>query len=119
MARAAALLSPGGAPMRRVSFGRFVAVFLRGFIVGHGEDLRWNSTAPQELHSTVWGDYCVLFFLCVARGWTLSKFVNRLAAISDPESRHHAVRSLVKARYGDALTLEKRDGVDGPHMRRT
>ena len=83
----------------------------------HGENLRWNSTPLQGLLSTVCGDYCVLFLLCVARGWTLSEFVDRLAAIPEPESRDHAVRSLIKARYGDALTLEKGDGVVDVHVR--
>ena len=83
----------------------------------HGTALRWNSTALQGLLSTVCGDYCVLFLLCVARGWALDDFVRRLAAIPDPESRDHTVRSLMKTHYGDSLTLEKGDGIDDVHVR--
>ena len=82
----------------------------------HGRQLQWNSTALQGLFSTVCGDYCVLFLLLSARGWTLADFVTRMAEVPDPESRDHAVRSLVKRLYGELVTYEPGDGADAVHI---
>ena len=62
------------------------------------------------------GDYCVLFLLLFAHGWTLEDFVARMAEIEDPESRDHAVRSLVKELYGELVDYESGDGVDDVHV---
>lgn len=64
------------------------------------QQIKWNSTCLQGVSSTACGDYCVLFSLLFARGWTMSRFVARLDCVSDAEQRDHSVRRAVIMLYG-------------------
>ena len=59
-----------------------------------------NTLQLQGVTSTTCGDYCVLFCLLVARGWSMQRFVSRLNKISTHEIRDHAVRQLIVKLYG-------------------
>ena len=61
----------------------------------------YNNTLLQNLSSTACGDYCVLFCLLSARGWSLQRFVNWLSSFDLSETRDHTLRRLLIEMYGD------------------
>ena len=82
-----------------------------------GNTLLWNDSPLQGALSTVCGDYCVLFCLLKARGWSTQDFSTWMEQIPDSESRDHAVRFTTKNLYGEFYTDEDTlEGVDGVHV---
>jgi hypothetical protein len=82
------------------------------------ERVVWNNNQLQGLTSTVCGDYCVLFILLYARGWTFEKFINRLLMSSNCETRDHSVRATLVHLYGTnawSSIRNKRQGLTGRH----
>lgn len=59
-----------------------------------------NPIRLQGPTTTTCGDYCVLFCLLVARGWSEQRFVNRLALLPGFEARDHAIRETLLSMYG-------------------
>ena len=74
----------------------------------------WNKIRLQGPLSTVCGDYCVLFCLLYARGWSSQDFSSRMVKIPDAESRDHAVRALTLDLY-KYFYSPRGEGLDGVH----
>ena len=83
-----------------------------------GRKLSWNTSPVQGVMSTVCGDYCVLFCLLAARGWSMKSVGERLMTVEDSHERDHIVRLHLTETFGPYITaaddLVGRDGVHVP-----
>ena len=86
-----------------------------------GRRLEWNRIMLQGPLSTVCGDYCVLFCIAKAKGWTMKEIVTVLTSQQDPHTRDHTVRLNLKRKYPTLMRrfLTKRSvgsGRDSVHI---
>lgn len=85
-------------------------------------EILWNNELLQDASTTVCGDYCVLFLLLHARGWTLQNYVDWLYALDTSEKRDHTLRRLTLSTFGRAAFSSYRNyrytlrGVDNIHI---
>ena len=87
-------------------------------------DVAWNAHTLQGFTTTVCGDYCLLFALLSARGWTLVQFLTILTHFRSSEIRDHAVRDLNCQLFGYRSVSAYRNnrsglvGIDNLHVKR-
>ena len=84
------------------SFGRHPKYFPRvaEILTLQCRIIEWNSFLLQNTSTTVCGDYCILFALCYAIGWSLQNFIDWLYSLGDSERRDHTIRNVTISMFG-------------------
>ena len=62
-----------------------------------------NTKSLQAIDSNVCGQYCVLYLIHKAHGYSLHSFIKKLFT-SNPQKNDHTVRTLFKRMYGHSCT---------------
>lgn len=63
-----------------------------------GIPIVWNGECLQEESTNVCGDYCILFCLLRARGWSMEGIITRLSRV-EGRVRDHSIRALLQRLY--------------------
>ena len=91
---------------------------VRRAVASTGRRLSWNRHPVQGVMSTVCGDYCVLFCLLAARGWSMKRVGESMMTVKDSHERDHVVRLHLTETFGSYITRSDdvvgRDGVHVP-----
>lgn len=78
-------------------------------------EIYWNRHPFQSLTTTACGDYCVLYGLLFARGFSLQRYADWLYSMGSPDIRDHSLRKILLDSYGSQALSSYRDGRQGLH----
>ena len=76
-------------------------------------EIFWNRQPFQSITTTVCGDYCLLYGLLFARGFSLQQYTDWLYSMGTPDTRDHTLRGILLNAYGSQALSSYRNARAG------